>query len=70
MPPPPPLFTSTTGNVVPNAVSVTPVHSDTVEFANKLIDELSSSQKPTKAARMMPIVLTPSSQTDMAQTQS
>ena len=56
MPPPPPLFPSPTGNVVPNAVSVTPVHSDTVEFAKKLIDELSSSQKPTKAARMMPIV--------------
>ena len=56
MPPPPPLFTSPTLNVVPNAVSVTPVHSDTVEFAKKLIDELSSSQKPTKAARMMPIV--------------
>jgi hypothetical protein len=57
MPPPPPLFTSPTLNVVPNAVSVTPVHSDTVEFAKKLIDELSASQKPGQGIELLGILM-------------
>ena len=57
MPPPAPVFHSPPGILLNNSENTTPVSADTVEYAKKLIDEVtSSSARPSKALPVHPQV--------------
>ena len=57
MPPPAPAFHSPPGILLNSSEITTPVSADTVEYAKKLIDELtSSSGRPSKALAVYPQV--------------
>ena len=57
MPPPAPAFHSPPGILLNSSENTTPVSADTVEYAKKLIDELtSSSGRPSKALAVYPQV--------------